>query len=86
MSGKACLVTGATSGIGRETAVQLAALGAAVTIVARDQARGAAAAAEVRGRVPLARVEAVTADLSRPAQVRRLAGEVQARLAGLMSW
>jgi NAD(P)-dependent dehydrogenase (short-subunit alcohol dehydrogenase family) len=83
MSGKACLVTGATSGIGRETAVRLAALGAAVTIVARDEARGAAAAAEVRGRVPLAQVEAMTADLSSPAQVRRLAGEVQARLGRL---
>jgi len=83
MSGKACLVTGATSGIGRETAAQLAALGAAVTIVARDEARGAAAAAEVRGRVPLAQVEAMTADLSSPAQVRRLAAEVQARLGRL---
>ena len=83
MSGKACLVTGATSGIGRETAAQLAALGAAVTIVARDEARGAAAAAEVRGRVPLAQVEAMTADLSSPAQIRRLAAEVQARLGRL---
>jgi NAD(P)-dependent dehydrogenase (short-subunit alcohol dehydrogenase family) len=83
MSGKACLVTGATSGIGRETAMQLAALGAAVTIVGRDEARGAAAVAEVRGRVPRAQVDAVTADLSSPAQVRRLAGEVQARLGRL---
>ena len=67
MSGKYCLVTGATSGIGKETALRLAALGAAVTIVGRDEARGAAAAAEIRERVPGARVETLTADLSRPA-------------------
>jgi NAD(P)-dependent dehydrogenase (short-subunit alcohol dehydrogenase family) len=76
MSGKSCLVTGATSGIGKETALRLAALGAAVTIVARDEARGAAAAAEIRERVPRARVETLTADLSRPEQVRALAASV----------
>lgn len=83
MSGKACLVTGATSGIGKETAVRLAALGAAVTIVARDEARGAAAVAEISARAPGAEVAALTADLSSPAQVRRLATQVQGRLARL---
>jgi retinol dehydrogenase 12 len=48
MSGKTGLVTGATSGIGQETAAALASLGATVIIVARDAARGAAAAAEIR--------------------------------------
>ena len=79
MSGKVCLVTGGTSGIGKETALQLAVLGAAVTIVARDEARGEAAAAEIRRRVPLAQVGTMTADLSSLAQVRRLAEEVLAR-------
>jgi NAD(P)-dependent dehydrogenase (short-subunit alcohol dehydrogenase family) len=79
MSGKTCLVTGATSGIGKETALQLAMLGAAVTIVARDAARGDAAAASIRQRVPGAQVEIMTADLSSLAQVRRLAESVQAR-------
>jgi NAD(P)-dependent dehydrogenase (short-subunit alcohol dehydrogenase family) len=78
MSGTTCLVTGATSGIGKETALRLAALGAAVVIVARDAARGSAARAEITGRVPLARVGVMTADLSSLAQVRRLAR----RLAG----
>lgn len=64
MSGKTCLVTGATSGIGKETAVRLAMLGATVIIVARTAARGEAAAEEIRRRVPRARVEAVTADLA----------------------
>jgi len=76
MSGRTCLVTGATSGIGQETAVQLAGRGAATIIVARDTRRGAAAAAEIRRRVPAAQVETVTADLSSLAQVRRAAGEI----------
>jgi retinol dehydrogenase 12 len=79
MSGKTCLVTGATSGIGQETALRLAMLGATVIIVARDAARGETAGDEIRRRVPLAKVETVTADLSSLAQVRRLAEEVLAR-------
>jgi retinol dehydrogenase 12 len=79
MSGKTCLVTGATSGIGQETAVRLAMLGATVIIVARTAARGDTAVDEIRRQVPLAQVEAMTADLSSLAQVRRLAEQVLAR-------
>lgn len=79
MSGKTCLVTGATSGIGKETAVRLAMLGATVVIVARSDARGEMAGNEIRQRVPLARIETLTADLSKLAEVRLLADEVLAR-------
>lgn len=79
MSGKTCLVTGATSGIGKETALRLAMLGATVIIVARDAARGETTRDEIRRYVPLAQIETVTADLSSLAQVRRLADEVMAR-------
>lgn len=80
MSGKTCLVTGATSGIGQEIAAALASLGATVIIVARDAARGAAAAAEIRRRAPAAQVETMTADLSSLPQVRggALAGDARA--------
>jgi NAD(P)-dependent dehydrogenase (short-subunit alcohol dehydrogenase family) len=40
LSGKTALVTGATSGIGRATAVGLAAAGAAVAVSGRDKERG----------------------------------------------
>jgi retinol dehydrogenase-14 len=79
MSGKTCLVTGATSGIGRETALRLAMLGATVIMAGRDPARGERAADDIRRRVPRAQVATVTADLSSLAQVRRLAEEVLAR-------
>jgi len=77
MSGKTCLVTGGTSGIGKETAARLAMLGATVIIVGRDRARCERAGDEVRQRAPRARVETVTADLSDLTQVRQLATQVQ---------
>jgi retinol dehydrogenase 12 len=79
MSGKVCLVTGATSGIGKETALRLAMLGATVISVARDTARGEQAAEEIRRRVPRAQVHVLTADLSSLGQVRRLVEQVLAR-------
>lgn len=45
------LITGATSGIGKETARQLASLGWTVLLGARDAERGKHAAAEIGGRV-----------------------------------
>jgi retinol dehydrogenase 12 len=76
---KTCLVTGATSGIGKATAARLAELGATVIAVARDRARGEQAAAEIRRRTPRARVEVLTADLSRLGDMRTLAAQVQDR-------
>lgn len=79
MHGQTCVVTGATSGIGREIARALAEQGAHVAIVCRDRARGAAVAAEldaIAGR-PAASVH--LADLSRQADVRRVADELCAR-------
>jgi retinol dehydrogenase 12 len=79
MSGATCLVTGATGGIGKETALRLAMRGATVILLARDAARGEAASAEIQVREPRARVEVMTADLSSLSQVRQVAAEVEAR-------
>jgi retinol dehydrogenase 12 len=77
MTGKTCLVTGPTSGIGRETALGLARRGATVVLVARDQQRGEGVLREVRAASPAAASELFVADLASLAQVRRLAAEVR---------
>ena len=70
---KTAVVTGGTRGIGKETARDLARLGATVVIVGRDEVRGAAAAAELRETTRNERVVFVPSDLSSQADVRRLA-------------
>lgn len=76
MAGKTVLVTGGTSGIGRATALGLAALGARVAITGRDIGRAEAAAVEIRRTTGNPEVDAFGADLSSQAEVRRLASDV----------
>jgi NAD(P)-dependent dehydrogenase (short-subunit alcohol dehydrogenase family) len=76
MAGKFVLVTGGTGGIGRATAIGLAALGARVGITGRDQARTEAAAAGIGAAPGSPAVDAFAADLSVQAGVRHLAAQV----------
>ena len=78
MKGKVCVVTGATSGIGKAAAAALAGLGATVVLVGRDRGRTEAAAADI-GPASASPPRAEVADLACLEQVRGLAG----RLAGL---
>jgi retinol dehydrogenase-12 len=79
MRGKVCLVTGASSGIGLVTAEALARQGATTILVARDPGRGAAAVERIRQATGNSRVEVLLADLSAPAEIRRLAHQLQSR-------
>jgi NAD(P)-dependent dehydrogenase (short-subunit alcohol dehydrogenase family) len=76
MRGKVCVVTGATSGIGLETAKELGAMGARLVLVARDKARGEATLKDLAARGVAA--QAYYADLSLLSGMKRVAGEIAA--------
>jgi retinol dehydrogenase-12 len=64
MKGKTCLITGATSGIGKETALALARLGATVVFTARDEERGKAVKREIIDRSGSNDIDFIFCDLS----------------------
>ncbi len=68
------LVTGATSGLGKEIAKQLARDGMNVIVVGRDASRGTAVVRDIEAAGGQARF--IAADLSDPAEIQRLAEEV----------
>lgn len=73
MDGRVVLVTGATNGIGLETARELVRRGARVTIMGRNPDRTAQVARDIGA------ADRVIADLSELSQVRRAAAEITAR-------
>lgn len=73
LGGRAAVVTGANSGLGFHTALELARHGARVMLACRDEGRGADAVHRIRDRAPQARVEVGGLDLADLASVRRFA-------------
>jgi NAD(P)-dependent dehydrogenase (short-subunit alcohol dehydrogenase family) len=73
MKGKVALVTGASAGMGREIALQLARSGATVAMVCRDPGRGEAAVTYVKSGSGSDEVELLLADLSSQQSIRDLA-------------
>ena len=78
MQGKTVVITGATSGIGQVASARLAAMGARLVIVARDKARGEAELASLCAISPGINHSIHYADLSRLADVKRVAAEISA--------
>jgi NAD(P)-dependent dehydrogenase (short-subunit alcohol dehydrogenase family) len=79
LSGRTIVVTGATSGLGKETARQLCARGAEVVIVARDEVKAAEVASELGSGTPVGKVSTALADLSDLGDVRLLADDLRRR-------
>ena len=83
MVGKVCLVTGATSGIGKVTATALAAQGATVIIAARNQEKAAETVHWIKSETANEAVDYLLADFSDLQQVCHLANEFKARYSRL---
>ena len=80
LAGKHVMVTGATRGIGLETALGLARMGASVALVARSRDRGEACLEAVRRASTHGAPSLFLADLASLSQVRRLAADLAAAL------
>jgi NAD(P)-dependent dehydrogenase (short-subunit alcohol dehydrogenase family) len=79
MKDKICLVTGATNGIGKATALALAQMGATMVIVGRNPAKCAAVVNEIKHISGNDAVEALSADLSIMAEVKQVAEQFKAK-------
>ena len=75
IEGKTSIITGASSGIGKASAEQLASMGARVVMVCRDMEKGGRAKAEVETKSGSKSVELMHADLASLASVRVFAEE-----------
>ncbi len=83
MDGQVAVVTGANSGIGKETAYGLASLGATVVLACRNAERAAGALAELRRREPAGALDTVALDLADLASVAACAEELTGRFGRL---
>jgi NAD(P)-dependent dehydrogenase (short-subunit alcohol dehydrogenase family) len=77
LSGRVCVITGASSGLGRESARALAAAGAQVILAARNTDALADAARWINAEVPNAHTSTVHLDLTSLASVRAAATEIR---------
>ncbi|KQX65982.1 oxidoreductase [Angustibacter sp. Root456] len=78
LTGRTALVTGANSGIGLQTVVELARRGAHVLLACRDAVRGDEALGQVRVQVPGAKADLFELDLADLSSVRQCAAHVLA--------
>jgi NAD(P)-dependent dehydrogenase (short-subunit alcohol dehydrogenase family) len=77
LSGNVCVITGASSGLGRESARALAAAGAQVILAARNTDALAETARWIQAEIPDARTSTVHLDLTSLASVRTAATEIR---------
>jgi NAD(P)-dependent dehydrogenase (short-subunit alcohol dehydrogenase family) len=79
MKGKTIVATGATSGIGEVAVLALAALGARIVFIARDEARAQATLKKLEAKAPGLGHRMHLADLSSMSETRRVGAEIAAR-------
>ena len=79
MNGKVCIVTGSNSGIGKETALALANMGATVVMVVRNPERGERARTEIMNETGNRATDLMICDLSSMESVRQFAKEFRSK-------
>jgi len=79
MPGTTVVLTGATSGLGRLAAIELAQRGARLVLPARSEERAEAISRELRTLSPEVEVDVILGDLASLDDVRRMAAEITAR-------
>ncbi len=75
MKGKRVLITGATNGIGKQAALELAKMGASVVVVGRNEIKTRKVALDLKTLSGSSNIDLLIADLSSMAEVRRIAAE-----------
>jgi len=75
LNGKVVIVTGANTGIGKETAISLAAMGASVVLACRDETRGNEALHEIQNSSGSKKVELMLLDLADLSSVKKFSSD-----------
>jgi NAD(P)-dependent dehydrogenase (short-subunit alcohol dehydrogenase family) len=83
MRGKICLITGGTSGIGKQTAIELARKGASIVLASRSQEKCEQTAQEIQAETGNSGIDYLVADLSSQADICRIASEFKDRYSRL---
>jgi NAD(P)-dependent dehydrogenase (short-subunit alcohol dehydrogenase family) len=79
MKGKRVIITGPTSGVGKEIALQLAELGAEIILACRDVKKGNKVASEITHRIDISKVVVMKIDASSHKSIREFAREFRRR-------
>lgn len=79
MSGKICLITGANSGLGKQTALEFAKLGYRVIMTSRDKNKGQTAQKEIISKSKNKEVDLFLVDFSSFKSVRNLAKKINSK-------
>ncbi|MHA2347269.1 MAG: SDR family oxidoreductase [Candidatus Hodarchaeales archaeon] len=72
MQNRTCMITGANSGIGKATALELARMGSQIIMVCRNQKKGSMVQEEIIKKTNNSKVELMVCDLSSPASIKKL--------------
>jgi NAD(P)-dependent dehydrogenase (short-subunit alcohol dehydrogenase family) len=83
LKGKTVLITGASDGVGKETARKIAKMGAHLILVGRNLEKTNRAAAEIIEDSKNEKVDTLIADLSEQSEVRKLADEIKSKYSQL---